>query len=216
MIGRRPRARPLDRGAPRLVVFLRRRPRDVVHRSGSLRCRGARARRRRRSRCACRRARRSRLEAERALEQARLRSGSERVGATPAKPRSACSSGISGCFAISGSSPLSSITSSSASPRDRRRRASRRSALAADALLPEVERLVRRDAERDAVHHAGTRASARRVGILEERDVGAGGAALVGVEEVVDGRIVLVDRLLDEAETERPARRSRRCRARRP
>ena len=75
-------------------------------------------------------------------------------------------------------------------------------ALAADALLPEVERLVRRDAERDAVHHPGTRASARRAGILEEGDVGAGGAALVGVEEVVDGRIVLVHRLLDEAETE--------------
>ena len=41
-------------------------------------------------------------------------------------------------------------------------------------------------------------------GILEERDVGARGAALVGVEQVVDGRVVLVHRLLDEAEPERP------------
>ena len=75
--------------------------------------------------------------------------------------------------------------------------------LAADAVVPEVEGLRRGDAERNAVHHARARATRRRVGILEERDVGARGAALVRVEEVVDGRVVLVDRLLDEAEAER-------------
>ena len=41
-----------------------------------------------------------------------------------------------------------------------------------------------------------------RARILEERDVGARAALLVGVEEVVDGRVVLVDRLLDEPQTE--------------
>src|SRR4029079_12006592 len=37
----------------------------------------------------------------------------------------------------------------------------------------------------------------------EECDVGAGRALLVGIEEVVDGRVVLVDRLLDEPQPER-------------
>src|SRR4029079_11259491 len=43
------------------------------------------------------------------------------------------------------------------------------------------------------------------VGVEEGEDgrVAAGGALLVVVEEVVDGRIVLVDGLLDHAETER-------------
>ena len=74
--------------------------------------------------------------------------------------------------------------------------------LAADALLPEVERLLGADAEGDEVHHPVARAPSRRAGVLEERDVGARGAALVGVEEVVDGRVVLVDRLLDHPQAE--------------
>ncbi len=41
-----------------------------------------------------------------------------------------------------------------------------------------------------------------RAGVLEERDVGAGGALLVGVEQVVDARVVLVDRLLDQPQTQ--------------
>ena len=39
-------------------------------------------------------------------------------------------------------------------------------------------------------------------GVLEERDVGAGRAVLVGVEEVVDAGVVLVDRLLDQPQAE--------------
>jgi hypothetical protein len=42
-----------------------------------------------------------------------------------------------------------------------------------------------------------------------------GVAVLVGVEEVVDGRVVLVDRLRDEPQAEHAACRSRRCAARR-
>src|SRR5207253_4355495 len=76
-------------------------------------------------------------------------------------------------------------------------------AAATDALLPEVERLLGADAPHDPVHHAGAGAAAARVRILEEGDVAAGGAALVGVEEVVDGRVVLVDGLLDEPQAER-------------
>ena len=76
-------------------------------------------------------------------------------------------------------------------------------ARAAGALGPEVERLLGADAEDDAVHHPVAGASGRRAGVLEEGDVGAGVAALVGVEEVVDGRVVLVDRLLDEPQPER-------------
>jgi hypothetical protein len=52
------------------------------------------------------------------------------------------------------------------------------------------------------VHHARARPAAARARVLEERDVRAGRAALVGIEEVVDGRVVLVDRLLDEAQAE--------------
>ncbi len=47
---------------------------------------------------------------------------------------------------------------------------------------------------------AGAAAPGARV--LEERDVGARAAQLVGVEEVVDGRVVLVDRLLDHPQPE--------------
>src|SRR5437867_4990514 len=75
-------------------------------------------------------------------------------------------------------------------------------AFAAKPLLPEVERLVRGDAPHDAVDHAGPRAAAPRPRVLEERDVGARRAALVRIEEVVNGRIVLVDRLLDETQPE--------------
>ena len=76
-------------------------------------------------------------------------------------------------------------------------------ALAARALGPEVERLLRGDAEDDPVHHPVAGAAARRARVLEERDVGAGAAVLVGVEQVVDGRVVLVHRLLHEPQPER-------------
>ena len=71
-------------------------------------------------------------------------------------------------------------------------------ALAPEPLGPEVERLGRGDAREDAVHHAGPGPPRDRARVLEEREVGAGAAQLVGVEQVVDARIVLVDRLLDE------------------
>ena len=74
--------------------------------------------------------------------------------------------------------------------------------LAGQALLPEVERRVGADAPADRVHHPGARSSATRSGILEERDVAPRGPLLVRVEEVVDGRIVLVDGLLDHPQTE--------------
>ena len=45
---------------------------------------------------------------------------------------------------------------------------------------------------------------APRTGVLEEGDVGARTPALVRVEEVVDGRVVLVDRLLHEPQAEHP------------
>ena len=62
----------------------------------------------------------------------------------------------------------------------------------------------RADPPDDRVHHPGARLAARRAGVLEERDVRAGAAALVGVEEVVDGRIVLVDGLLHQPQTQHP------------
>ena len=54
------------------------------------------------------------------------------------------------------------------------------------------------------MHHPRACAAPARARILEEGDVGARAPLLVGVEEVVDGRVVLVDRLLDEPETQSP------------
>jgi hypothetical protein len=48
------------------------------------------------------------------------------------------------------------------------------------------------------VHHARSRASPGGPGVLEEGQVRAGIPALVGVEEVVDGGVVLVDGFLDQ------------------
>ena len=75
----------------------------------------------------------------------------------------------------------------------------------AEALGPEVERLGGGDAPDDAVDHPGAGAARRRAGELEEGEVGAGAALLVGVEEVVDARLVLVDRLLDQPQPQLPA-----------
>jgi hypothetical protein len=70
------------------------------------------------------------------------------------------------------------------------------------AALPEVERLRRADAPEDPVDHAVARAPAREARVLEERQVAAGTRVGVGVEEVVDGRVVLVDGLLDQSQPE--------------
>ena len=75
---------------------------------------------------------------------------------------------------------------------------------AAEALLPEVERRRRGHPPGDRVDHAVPGPPARGAGELEERYVGAGLTLLVGVEDVVDGRIVLIDRLLDQAQAEDP------------
>ena len=48
--------------------------------------------------------------------------------------------------------------------------------------------------------HACPGSPAARAGVLEEGKVGAGAALLVRVEKVVDGRVVLVHGLLDQAQ----------------
>ena len=67
---------------------------------------------------------------------------------------------------------------------------------------PEVERVLACHAPHDAVDHSVARAPGHRAGVLEEREVEPRMGVLVAVEEVVDGRIVLVDRLLDQAQAE--------------
>jgi hypothetical protein len=71
--------------------------------------------------------------------------------------------------------------------------------LGLEAAGPEVDRLRRADAPHDGVHHAGAGTAGDRARVLEERQLGARPALLVGVEEVVHARIVLVDRLGHEA-----------------
>ena len=70
-------------------------------------------------------------------------------------------------------------------------------ALVAQAGLPEVQRGVGPDARDDRVDHAGTGAAGDGTGVFEERQLGAGAPLLVGVEQVVDARVVLIDRLGD-------------------
>ena len=69
-------------------------------------------------------------------------------------------------------------------------------------LRPELERLGRGDPPGDPVDHPGARAPGNRSRILEEGQIAPGAPDLVGVEQVVDGRVVLVDRLLHEAQPE--------------
>src|SRR5262249_14462803 len=75
-------------------------------------------------------------------------------------------------------------------------------ALARQAVAPELDRILGGHSEDDAVHHAATGAAGTGLRILEEREVAAGAALLVRVEEVVDGRVVLVHGLLHQAEPE--------------
>ncbi len=69
------------------------------------------------------------------------------------------------------------------------------------ALRPELERLPRTNPKRDPVDHSRPSPPAREAGIFKKRKVGARAAVLVRVEEVIDRRIVLVDGLLDQAQT---------------
>ena len=82
------------------------------------------------------------------------------------------------------------------------RLALRGDALALQPLRPEVQGLLGSDSPDDTMHHAraGTAAGGSRV--LEERQVASGASTVVGVEQVVDGGVVLVDRLLDEPKAE--------------
>ena len=75
-------------------------------------------------------------------------------------------------------------------------------AVVAEARRPEADRLGRRDTPDDAVHHARTRTARHRARVLEERQVGAGLGVLVTVEQVIDGRIVLVDGLRGHPQAE--------------
>ena len=75
-------------------------------------------------------------------------------------------------------------------------------ALRAQPVRPELERGGRADPPDDGVDHPVPGLTRPRVRVLEERDVRARVPFLVGVEEVVDGRVVLVDGLLDEPEPE--------------
>ncbi len=77
-------------------------------------------------------------------------------------------------------------------------------AVGAEPPLPEIERRVRGDPPDDPVHVTVARPPGRHAGELEEGEVGAGAAVLVGEEEVVDGRVVLVDGLLHQAQAHHP------------
>ena len=74
----------------------------------------------------------------------------------------------------------------------------------AEAPLPEVERRRGADPPDDPVHHPRPGPPRRRAGELEEGQVGARVALLVGEEEVVDGRAVLVDGFLHQSQPEHP------------
>src|SRR6266540_1353806 len=75
--------------------------------------------------------------------------------------------------------------------------------LAGESLDPEVERLLGGHPPGDRVDHPGACAPAAGVRVFEEGDVASGAPHLVGVEEVVDRGIVLVDGLLHQAQAQR-------------
>ena len=74
--------------------------------------------------------------------------------------------------------------------------------LRGEPVVPELDRILRRDPQDDAVHHPATGPPRPCVGILEEREIAAGAALLVGVEQVVDRGVVLVHGLLHESEAQ--------------
>ena len=76
----------------------------------------------------------------------------------------------------------------------------RRNASTLDPRGPEVQSLRRPDAPDDPMDHPRAGPPGPRTGILEERELRARPAQLVGVEEVVDRRVVLVDGLRRHAQ----------------
>src|SRR5713226_7261112 len=73
----------------------------------------------------------------------------------------------------------------------------------AQASLPEVERVLGADTKDDPVNHAPPRSARTGPRILEEGQVQARAAVVVAVEKVVNGRVVLVDSLLDQPQSQR-------------
>src|ERR1700674_49803 len=57
--------------------------------------------------------------------------------------------------------------------------------------------------------HPGTRAAGAGAGVLEERHISPCACVFVCVEEVVNGRVVLVDRFLDQPQTHHPGVKSK-------
>ena len=118
--------------------------------------------------------------------------------------------GISGCSATSGASLLVSTTSSCSIPSGSANRSpssSRSVSVPSEASRPAQKSSASRGARRARRCGGPCRRPARpgmRTGILEERQVGARAGLLVAVEEVVDGRVVLVDRLGDQPQAEDP------------
>jgi hypothetical protein len=75
-------------------------------------------------------------------------------------------------------------------------------ALRGQPVVPELDRVLGGDAEDDAVDHPAAGAAGMGVRVLEEGQVAACVPLLVRVEEVVDRRVVLVHRFLDEPQPE--------------
>ena len=138
----------------------------------------------------------------------RLASGSPANARTLSKPCSACSAGISGCRATSGASAVA--TTASSSPRPSGSSKPSRPSLATRSRSP---RAPSRASQKSSASSEPTRnvivctipapARPRRAPGYSKKVMSAPGLpVLVGVEEVVDGRVVLVDGLLDHAQAE--------------
>ena len=194
----RPCSTPRRRDGPSRPRGCRRPTRAAGHR---------RSGRRERRRVPPRRSRRSGRSRASPRAAPRLASGAAANARTLSKPWSACSAGTSGLRATSGASVVSTTASSSPSPSGSSKPslpALRRVEIPSPRSRPSQKSSASSaaDPERDRVHHSVAGAAAAGARILEEGDVRAGTAVLVRVEEVVDRRVVLVDRLLHHPQAE--------------
>ena len=214
MIPRRRHAGLVEALQPARVLVDRRAPGDVVYGAGALAARARRRgvvgdRRRRGARRAAPRCRRRRPSRRARCSSSAL--AALGVGAVGAHAVEALQRELGRDLRVLGA-PAARRRSVddelvAAGPRSRRSAAASPSRSvstpsAAEPLLPEVERVRAADAPHDAVHHAGAGAAGRRARVLEEGQLGARAAELVGVEQVVDARVVLVDRLGDQPQAE--------------
>ena len=188
-------------------------PGDVVHRARALAAAARRAAGRRRSssrarrRAAPRSPRRPASAPSSSLEHRAAALGSRAVRAHALEALQRASAGISGCAALErlvAARRDGELVAEALGVGEAQALAVAlgRHALGAEAPGPEVDRVGRADAPDDAVHHPGAGAARDRARVLEERQLGAGVALLVGEEQVVDGRVVLVDRLGDQAQAQ--------------